>query len=636
MPSKKSKGKAKGKSKASNPLPAKPQMTKPPGSVPPPILPPLVTPTSNISSRHGSVSGSPIPPSTPPSRAVQSPRPPFLPPLLSTLAMDGPGSQRSSPTINPPPHTSHSNLDLRLMDLEKFTARYSSMPPPQLDPHDPDAQEANELINCARAKLQADITMQTGYGKTVFPGQEQAVRKGLDELMDMSRKHMENGGVQDNEVDEEGYWASFPPNIRNFAQAMYAIAQQMVQSSEEASGDAATQDNAGMKTQFPRHDLDLSHLEALAMSMPGGLDAVAVGVEGRGRGNNIVTTKATTFSGTTTTTTTTALGASTMPAFSLDVLSDPAFKQSLKDAAAALAPLPIPKERGGTYYVGREGYDDEEEVEGDDVDDEEEEYDDEDESLAQPPRAAKSTMADPPAPLSPTHRTASEQPEAGENKIGKKKRNKGKGRAESSEDQGDGNRRLRGRGGHPALTNKFSGCPSPAMPAGRNNIQQQDKQQQQQQLAQAVAQQPSSVSIGKKPMAYPPQQQGGQQPQPGQPGQQPQRSARAASKAPVTYSPQQQQPTQQHHHPSPPSSNASKGRGGGQKAASSTNPTPHQNNKIWSTSTTEERERIKDFWLGLGEEERRNLVKIEKDTVLRKMKEQQKHSCSCAVCGRKR
>ena len=65
--------------------------------------------------------------------------------------------------------------------------------------------------------------------------------------------------------------------------------------------------------------------------------------------------------------------------------------------------------------------------------------------------------------------------------------------------------------------------------------------------------------------------------------------------------------------------------------------TPSQKaNKIWSTSTTEERERIKEFWLGLGEEERRNLVKIEKDTVLRKMKEQQKHSCSCAVCGRKR
>ncbi|KAI1133198.1 hypothetical protein F5Y10DRAFT_131128 [Nemania abortiva] len=58
--------------------------------------------------------------------------------------------------------------------------------------------------------------------------------------------------------------------------------------------------------------------------------------------------------------------------------------------------------------------------------------------------------------------------------------------------------------------------------------------------------------------------------------------------------------------------------------------------KIWNTSNTEERERIKQFWLGLGEEERKSLVKVEKDAVLRKMKEQQKHTCSCSVCGRKR
>lgn len=58
--------------------------------------------------------------------------------------------------------------------------------------------------------------------------------------------------------------------------------------------------------------------------------------------------------------------------------------------------------------------------------------------------------------------------------------------------------------------------------------------------------------------------------------------------------------------------------------------------RIWNTSTQEERERIKDFWLSLGEEERRSLVKVEKEAVLRKMKEQQKHSCSCSVCGRKR
>jgi hypothetical protein len=49
-----------------------------------------------------------------------------------------------------------------------------------------------------------------------------------------------------------------------------------------------------------------------------------------------------------------------------------------------------------------------------------------------------------------------------------------------------------------------------------------------------------------------------------------------------------------------------------------------------------ERERIRDFWLGLKEVERRALVKVEKDAVLRKMKEQQRSGCSCAVCGRKR
>ncbi|KAI0011584.1 hypothetical protein F4779DRAFT_189273 [Xylariaceae sp. FL0662B] len=58
--------------------------------------------------------------------------------------------------------------------------------------------------------------------------------------------------------------------------------------------------------------------------------------------------------------------------------------------------------------------------------------------------------------------------------------------------------------------------------------------------------------------------------------------------------------------------------------------------KIWNTSGREERERIKEFWLGLGEDERKSLVKVEKDAVLKKMKEQQKHTCSCTVCGRKR
>ncbi|KAK4191928.1 salt tolerance down-regulator-domain-containing protein [Podospora australis] len=58
--------------------------------------------------------------------------------------------------------------------------------------------------------------------------------------------------------------------------------------------------------------------------------------------------------------------------------------------------------------------------------------------------------------------------------------------------------------------------------------------------------------------------------------------------------------------------------------------------KIWNTSSQEERERIKEFWLGLNENERKSLVKVEKDAVLKKMKEQQKQTCSCSVCGRKR
>ncbi|KAK0494321.1 salt tolerance down-regulator-domain-containing protein [Armillaria luteobubalina] len=135
-----------------------------------------------------------------------------------------------------------------------------------------------------------------------------------------------------------------------------------------------------------------------------------------------------------------------------------------------------------------------------------------------------------------------------------------------------------------------------------------------------VGRQPSQVSIGKKPMAYPTTQP--------QATQAPAKSARAASKAPIPPNAYNNNTaTNAHHHPSPPPS---------KRPPTTTAPSTTKANKIWSTSSTEERERIKDFWLGLGEEERRNLVKIEKDTVLRKMKEQQKHSCSCAVCGRKR
>jgi hypothetical protein len=136
---------------------------------------------------------------------------------------------------------------------------------------------------------------------------------------------------------------------------------------------------------------------------------------------------------------------------------------------------------------------------------------------------------------------------------------------------------------------------------------------------------PSSRAAGKQPMAY-------SNPAPQNP---PPQSRRAASKAPITSHAYQH--NHAHHHPSPPSSNASAPHKPRPPANGANGAAPGKNgNKIWSTSTTEERERIKEFWLGLGEEERRNLVRIEKEAVLRKMKEQQKHSCMCAVCGRKR
>ncbi|ORX51639.1 hypothetical protein DM01DRAFT_1081703 [Hesseltinella vesiculosa] len=85
-------------------------------------------------------------------------------------------------------------------------------------------------------------------------------------------------------------------------------------------------------------------------------------------------------------------------------------------------------------------------------------------------------------------------------------------------------------------------------------------------------------------------------------------------------------PADEHHHCHSPASSAS------------TIPLSRPDDDFWSTSssTAEERQKIREFWLLLGENERRSLVKIEKDAVLRKMKEQQKHGCNCSVCGKKR
>ena len=57
---------------------------------------------------------------------------------------------------------------------------------------------------------------------------------------------------------------------------------------------------------------------------------------------------------------------------------------------------------------------------------------------------------------------------------------------------------------------------------------------------------------------------------------------------------------------------------------------------IWNRSYDEEMQGCRDFWFSLSDEERRKLVRIEKEGILKKMKEQQRHSCSCTVCGRKR
>lgn len=53
-------------------------------------------------------------------------------------------------------------------------------------------------------------------------------------------------------------------------------------------------------------------------------------------------------------------------------------------------------------------------------------------------------------------------------------------------------------------------------------------------------------------------------------------------------------------------------------------------------SPSMERQTIKYFWLSLTSEQRRELVQVEKEAVLNKMKRQQKNTCECDICGRKR
>ncbi|OCF42079.1 stress response protein NST1 [Kwoniella heveanensis CBS 569] len=107
----------------------------------------------------------------------------------------------------------------------------------------------------------------------------------------------------------------------------------------------------------------------------------------------------------------------------------------------------------------------------------------------------------------------------------------------------------------------------------------------------------------------------------------PARSARAAGKAPASAAPAHGTHSG-HTHSHPPANTKTNAKG---KAPAAAPPA-----KIWTQSSAEDRENIRLFWLGLNEAERRDLLRIEKDAVLRKMKEQHRHSCGCAVCGRKK
>lgn len=73
-----------------------------------------------------------------------------------------------------------------------------------------------------------------------------------------------------------------------------------------------------------------------------------------------------------------------------------------------------------------------------------------------------------------------------------------------------------------------------------------------------------------------------------------------------------------------------------QSSSSSANPKRFESDKIWDTSNTEEKERIRQFWHGLSYDERRELVKIPKHIVMQKVKEQKKNDCNCVMCGKKR
>ncbi|WRT65149.1 uncharacterized protein IL334_002091 [Kwoniella shivajii] len=170
--------------------------------------------------------------------------------------------------------------------------------------------------------------------------------------------------------------------------------------------------------------------------------------------------------------------------------------------------------------------------------------------------------------------------------------------------------------------------PVPPQPLNQQQLQQQHPQHQQQPalnpppppVTPAPAHPPpSSRAAGKQPMSN------NTAPSSNPPA----RSARAAGKAPASAPPAHNSHAG-HNHPHPPAASSKASAKGKAPAA----PAPPA--KIWTQSSAEDRENIRLFWLSLSEAERRDLLRIEKDAVLKKMKEQHRHSCGCAVCGRKK
>ncbi|ODV85547.1 hypothetical protein CANARDRAFT_23075 [[Candida] arabinofermentans NRRL YB-2248] len=60
-------------------------------------------------------------------------------------------------------------------------------------------------------------------------------------------------------------------------------------------------------------------------------------------------------------------------------------------------------------------------------------------------------------------------------------------------------------------------------------------------------------------------------------------------------------------------------------------------NYLWNSNTSpEEKERIKQFWVSLDDERKRSIIQISKGEVLKVIREEQKVSCNCKICGNRK